>query len=486
MPTHGDTSWQGRRVLLGVSGGIAAYKVAHLVRLFKKRGADVQVLMTRGAERFISKLTLGTLSEREVYVDIFPGRSEQPTDETGHMTETGAASEEMASGEMGASHAAKATGSGGGWTKHIELGLWADIFIVAPATAQTIAKLAHGFSDNMLTATVLAARCPLLVCPAMDRDMYAHPSVEENLGRLRSFGHNVMDAPSGSLASGLEGPGRLPEPEDILARAANVIADSRRDAEKDTRGAAQGTGNARAAAAAQRARSDARNAPGNGKKAGPLAGKRVLVTAGPTREKIDPVRFISNSSTGTMGFALADAAARRGADVTLVAGPTALRTPEGVSRIDVTTAEQMHRAVHDRADADIVLMAAAVADYTPSAPSEQKTKKKKGDWKIRLKRTTDILGELGASRREGQVLVGFALETNDALKNARAKLDAKNLDWIVLNDASEEGAGFGPETNRVTLLSKDGSEESLPLMSKPEVASAIIEKILTTKHTVRD
>ena len=453
MQTQGDTSWQDRRVLLGVSGGIAAYKVAHLVRLFKKRGADVQVLMTRGAQRFISQLTLGTLSEREVYVDIFPDRSEQETDQSGPGTETKGGGETGASDETRTSSAAGAAGSGGGWTKHIELGLWADIFIIAPATAQTIAKMAHGFSDNMLTATVLAARCPLLVCPAMDRDMYAHPSVEENLGRLRSYGHDVLDAPSGSLASGLEGPGRLPEPEEILERAATIIV---------------------------------QHAPDDATEAGPLAGRRVLVTAGPTREKIDPVRFISNSSTGTMGFSLADAAARRGADVTLVAGPTALRTPEGVSRLDVTTAEEMYRAVHDHADADIVLMAAAVADYTPSAPSEQKTKKRKGDWKIRLQRTTDILGELGRSKRDGQVLVGFALETNDALKNARAKLDAKNLDWVVLNDASHEGAGFGPETNRVTLLSKDGSEESLPLMPKPDVAAAIIEKILTTKDTVHD
>ena len=401
----------GRCLLLGVTGSIAAYKAALLVRLFKKAGAEVQVLMTPDAARFVTPLTLGTLSERPVLTDIFPEQED------------------------------------GSWTKHVELGLWADLFVVAPATAQTLAKLAHGFSDSMLTATALSARCPLLVCPAMDRDMYAHPATQANLRRLESFDYAVLPATEGELASGLSGQGRLPEPETIFDRVAEML-DGREGKGKE---------------------------PPN-----TLAGRTVLVTAGPTREPIDPARMLTNPSTGTMGYALAAAAARRGARVTLVSGPTALDPPPGVTRVDVTTAEEMHAAVQARADADLVLMAAAVADYTPAAPSASKLKKGDGDLVLRLRRTPDVLAALGRRKRPGQQLLGFALETgtsDEALARARDKLSAKNLDWIVLNSAAEEGSGFGASTNRVTLLHRSGHQEALPRMSKADAAEALLDRL---------
>lgn len=402
---------QGRKLLLGVTGSIAAYKAAELVRLFKKAGADVQVLMTPDAARFITPLTLGTLSEREVLVEIFPENED------------------------------------GSWTKHVGLGLWADLFVVAPASAQTLAKLAHGFCDSMLTATALAARCPLVVCPAMDHDMFLHPATQANLDRLRSFGHEVMPPDEGPLASGLVGQGRMPEPDAIFA----LVVERLGEVTRETHDAPRQT----------------------------LAGKRVLVTAGPTREPIDPVRVITNPSTGTMGYALAEAAARRGAAVTLVSGPTALDAPPGVRRIDVTTAEEMHAAVQPHADADLVFMVAAVADYTPVEPAASKLKKQDADLTLRLRRTLDILADLGRRKRNGQVLVGFAMETDDGLNHARGKLAAKNLDWIVLNNLREPGAGFGTGTNRVLLLSKDGHEETLPLLPKRAVAEAILDRVTT-------
>ncbi len=397
---------QDRKLLLGVSGGIAAYKAALLVRLFKTAGAEVQVLMTPDATRFITPLTLGALSEREVLIDIFP---ENPT---------------------------------GSWTKHVELGLWADLFVIAPATAQTLAKLAHGFSDGMLTATALAARCPVLVCPAMDHDMYLHPATRANLERLRSFGYAVMPPGFGPLASGLVGHGRLPEPEEIFDRVAAMLAE----------------------------RVDP-PAPGS------LAGRHVLVTAGPTREALDPVRFLSNHSTGTMGFALAEAAALRGARVTLVSGPTTLPTPPGVERVDVVSAGDMHTAVQAHREADLVIMAAAVADFTPATTSAAKIKKSGAAMTLHLRPTPDILAALGREKRAGQILVGFALETDDGPANARRKLEKKNLDWIVLNNPREAGAGFGPGTNRVTLIRRDGHSEALPTMPKRDVAEALLDRV---------
>ena len=405
-----------RHLLLGVTGSIAAYKAAPLVRLFKKAGAEVRVLMTPDAERFIPSLTLGTLSEHEVLTEIFPENED------------------------------------GSWTKHVTLGEWADCFVVAPATAQTIAKLAHGFCDSMLTATALSARCPLLVCPAMDRDMYQHRTTQDNLKRLREIGYEVMPAAHGELASGLVGQGRMPEPEAIRERVGEMLTD--------------------------RAGRQTATPLDNGD-TDSLAGTSVLVTAGPTQEPLDPVRVLSNRSTGTMGHALARAAAERGGTVTLVTGPTTLSPPEGVDVVDVETAEEMNEAVQARRDAaDLVLMAAAVADYAPAETADKKLKKDDEDLVLRLRRTTDILKTLGDSKRPDQVLVGFAMETGNGLENARRKLREKNLDWIVLNDLTEEGAGFGPSTNRVTLLSRDGTTEDLPLMSKPEVATAILDRVL--------
>jgi len=395
-------SLAGRHLLLGVTGSIAAYKAAELVRLFKKAGAEVQVIMTPDATRFITPLTLGTLSEREVLVELFP--ENEP----------------------------------GSWTKHVHLGRWADLAVVAPATAQTLARLAHGFCDTMLAATLLSARCPVLLCPAMDHDMYHHPATQRNLEQLRRYGYEILPPKFGELASGLVGDGRLPDPERIAAHVAALLA--RRHS---------------------------------------LAGKHVLVTAGPTREMIDPVRCLTNPSTGTMGFALARAAARRGARVTLITGPTLLPTPPGVTRIDVTSAREMYEAVLRHADtADFVFMAAAVADYAPVETSPSKLKKEADELVLRLQRTPDILAELGRRRRPDQVLVGFAMETDNALENAREKLRRKNLDWIALNRLNEPGTGFGTGTNRLTLLHRSGHLEELPLLPKDEAAEALLDRVL--------
>lgn len=404
-----DHPFQGSRLILGVTGSIAAYKAAELIRLVKKAGADVRVLMTEDAGEFITPLTLGTLAESEVLTDIFPENA------------------------------------AGSWTKHVSLGRWAHLMIVAPATANTIAKLAHGQCDSMLTATALSARCPILVCPAMDHDMYEHPATKANLDRLRSYGYEILAPEYGELASGLTGTGRLPAPEAIADRAAQLLQPS-----EETLGTAEQ----------------------------PLGGQRVLVTAGPTREPLDPVRFISNHSTGTMGYALAARAARLGADVTLVSGPTALSTPPGVARVDVTTTDEMYEAVMDRADAELIIMSAAVSDFRPAASSSSKIKKTNGELTLQLEQTTDILLEVGRRKREGQTLVGFALETDAGLERAREKLNRKNLDWIVLNNPNEPGAGFGPETNRVTLLGRDGTEENIPKMDKKQVAAVILDRVV--------
>ena len=395
----------GRRIVLGVTGGIAAYKAALLVRLLRKAGAEVQVLMTSDAARFITPLTLGTLSGKDVLVDVFPEDST------------------------------------GGWTRHIELGLWADLLVVAPTTAKTLATMAAGSVDSMLTATVLAARCPILVCPAMDHDMYIHPATKNNIEILRSYGYEIMEPEHGELASGLIGEGRLPEPETILDRVAEMVGVDRT-----------------------------------------LSGQRVVVSAGPTQEAIDPVRYITNHSSGRMGYALAEAAARRGAHVTLVAGPTALPDPRGVDVVHVVSTADMKDAVDEAAeDAEIVIMAADVSDYTPVKKSDSKIKKTARDLSIKMTRTDDILMGLGKRKTKDQYLVGFALETDDTMKNARRKLKEKNCDLIVLNNAREEGAGFGTETNVVTLISKSGTEKSLPLMSKANVAEEILNHILADR-----
>ncbi len=395
-------SLEGRKILVGVTGGIAAYKAALLIRALRRAGASVQVVMTEHAERFVSALTLGALADGPVHTTLWPERAEA------------------------------------GWTQHVHLGLWADLMLVAPATAQTLFKLAHGSCDNMLTAVALSLRCPLVVCPAMDHDMYLHPATQANLETLRGRGVHVMPPESGPLASGLVGQGRLPEPDAIVAEVVRVL------------GEAQDTS---------------------------MSGKRVLVTAGPTREHVDPVRFLSNPSTGTMGFAIAAEAARRGADVTLIAGPVALETPPDVTRIDVTTAKEMHAAASEHASAaHLVVMTAAVADYAPADTHPHKMKKGDGDLTLRLVRTPDILASLGASKPAGQTLVGFAMETQNGVANALAKMERKRLDAIVLNVLGEPGAGFGTGTNRVTLLRADTAEE-LPKAGKADVARMLLDRL---------
>lgn len=396
-----DLPLQGKKLLLGVTGSIAAYKAAEIVRLFKKAGAETQVVMTAEATRFITPLTLGTLSEREVMSEVFP------------ENETGS------------------------WTKHVGLGMWADLYLIAPATAQTMAKLAHGFCDSMLTATALAARCPIVIYPAMDHDMYLHAATQENITTLRRQGYEVVEPEHGSLASGLIGVGRLPEPETIFAHTLARLQQARK-----------------------------------------LAGRKVLVTAGPTREPIDPVRFISNGATGTMGFALAAEAARQGAQVVLLTGPVSLPTPSQVQRIDVTTADEMYAVALQHADADLIIAAAAVGDYTPAHFSPEKIKKGDDDLTLHLHRTPDVLKALGEMKRREQKIVGFALETNQGEANAWAKLEKKNLDWIALNYANEEGAGFGPGTNRILLLHRDGKKIELARADKATLAAQLLQIVV--------
>ncbi len=326
------------------------------------------------------------------------------------------------------------------WTRHIELGMWGDVMVIAPATANTIAKIVCGMADNFLTSLVLALRCPLLVAPSMDADMYANAVTQQNLARLRERGTGIIEPESGELASGLVGPGRLPDPSVIMESVSRVLAGARRD----------------------------------------LPGRRILVTAGPTYEPIDPVRFLGNRSSGKMGFALAAAAARRGAAVTLVSGPVHLPTPAGVHRIDVMTAREMHEAVVKEFDGtDVLLMAAAVADFTPAAPSPAKIKRENvaGDsWTIACVKNPDILRAVG-ERKTRQILVGFALETNDELAHAREKLTRKRLDLVVMNNPNVDGAGFGADTNVVTILAADGTAEQLPRKSKTVIADDILDRV---------
>lgn len=391
---------EGRHILLGITGSIAAYKAAVLCRLLRKEGAEVQVVMTALAKQFITPLTMATLSQRPILVEFFDPEN-------------------------------------GAWNSHISLGEWADCYLIAPATANTLAKMCHGVADNLLLTTYLSARCPVMVAPAMDLDMYAHHTTQRNLQDLAQHGVGIIEPGTGFLASGLEGKGRMAEPEHIV------------EALK-----------AHFAAAVQK----------------PLAGRHFVVTAGATIEPIDPVRYITNHSTGKMGYAIAEELARQGARVTLVSGRTALPTPSGVERVDVLSAQEMYEAATKAfAEADGAVMCAAVADYTPATVATQKIKKQEGDLSIPLKRTQDIAAALGAVKGE-RILVGFALETNDEEANAAAKLTKKNLDFIVLNSLRDEGAGFGVDTNKVTLIDHTGAT-SLPLMSKKEVAVAIVEKI---------
>ena len=390
---------KGKHILLGITGSIAAYKAAALTRLLVKAGCEVQVVMTTLAKQFITPLTMATLSQRPILVEFFDPEN-------------------------------------GAWNSHIKLGEWADCMLIAPATANTLAKMAHGVADNLLLTSYLSARCPVAVAPAMDLDMFAHPSTQENLKLLASRGVKIVDPGSGFLASGLEGKGRMAEPEQIVEFLEQLFDEKKKS----------------------------------------LTGKHLLVTAGPTCEAIDPVRYITNHSTGKMGYALAEELAARGARVTLVSGPTQLACPKGVERVDVRSAQEMYEAsVEAFAKADGAVMCAAVADYTPAEVADRKIKKSDDDMAIRLKRTRDIAAELGREKGD-RVLVGFALETDHEAEHAQTKLERKNLDFIVLNSLRDAGAGFGVDTNVVTLIDATGAEK-LPLLSKGEVAARIVDKI---------
>lgn len=390
---------EGKKILLAVTGSIAAYKAAYIVRLLKKQGAAVKVIMTAASSDFITPLTLSTLSKEPVYADFM--KDEQT----------------------------------GEWNNHVDLGLWADLMLVAPATANSISKMVTGNADNFMMAVYLSAKCPVFVAPAMDLDMYKHGSTKDNLDTLVSRGNHIIYPGSGELASGLVGEGRLAEPEEIV----EALEDFFREGLS-------------------------------------LTGKRILITAGPTYEKIDPVRFIGNNSSGKMGFALAQEAMERGAKVTLVAGPNHLSIPMGVNYIPVTSAQEMFEACQNNFDQDAVIMSAAVADYTPKEVSDIKVKKKDGDLSIALKRTTDILKWMGGNKGTRK-LVGFALETNDELENAKGKLKRKNLDMIVLNSLQDKGAGFKGDTNKITILDAHNNLEEFELKSKSEVAKDILNKL---------
>jgi len=370
----------GKRIILGVTGGIAAYKAAFLLREFQKAGAEVRVTMTPSATRFVGLETFASLSGHDVAVDIFP--------EDGESTD---------------------------WTRHINWGEWADLFVIAPCTANTLAKISNGISDNMLTSTVLAARCPILICPTMDGEMYEAPGVSKNLEMVSQQGYHLLEPESGYLASGLEGKGRLPEIEAILDKASEIIGSIK----------------------------------------GPLEGKKVIVTAGPTREHIDPVRFISNPSSGKMGVAMAKAAQDLGADVTLIHGPISVPVPDGLHTEKIISAADLFQAVKNYQEADVIIMASAVSDFTPAKVFDQKVKKSDGEDSISLKKTQDILAWLGEHKKESQTLIGFAMETEDLIKNATQKLERKNADFIIANSLSEKGSGFESDTNKVHLLSTD-------------------------------
>ena len=389
----------GRHILLGITGSIAAYKAAVLCRALKTAGAEVRVVMTPLAKEFITPLTMATLSKNPILVEFFDPEN-------------------------------------GAWNSHVSLGEWADCYLIAPATANTLAKMAAGIADNLLLTTYLSARCPVVAAPAMDLDMYAHPATQENLRRLAERGVHIVEPAEGELASGLHGKGRMADPAEIAAFVGELLSEKKKR----------------------------------------LQGKRFVVTAGATIEPIDPVRFISNHSSGKMGYAIAGELAARGARVTLVSGRTALAVPKGVERVDVLTAAEMYdAAVGAFTDADGAVMCAAVADYTPDRVSELKLRKGDGELSIALRRTRDIAAELGA-RKAGRLLVGFALETHDEEAHAEAKLRRKNFDFIVLNSLRDAGAGFRSDTNKVTLIDRAGREE-LPLLSKREVASRIADKI---------
>jgi phosphopantothenoylcysteine decarboxylase/phosphopantothenate--cysteine ligase len=393
----------GKKILLGISGGIAAYKTAHLVRLLIKAGAQVQVVMSPASLHFVTPLTLSTLSKRPVFSTFYNEEDEK-----------------------------------GEWNNHVELGLWADLMLIAPATANTLSKMANGTCDNLLIATYLSAKCPVYFAPAMDLDMYKHPSTLASFQKLQSFGNIIIPAENGELASGLSGEGRMAEPENIVAFL-----------EKDLLNQL------------------------------PLRGKKIMVTAGPTYEAIDPVRFIGNHSSGKMGFDIATQAAKMGAEVVLISGPTHLQIdPTQVTLVPVVSAQEMYDACHQYYNAmDVAIAAAAVADYRPKNIAQQKIKKEDATLSLNLEKTDDILASLGKQKTK-QFLIGFALETENEIENAKLKIQKKNLDLIVLNSLNDKGAGFALSTNKVTFIDRNFVVEAMELKSKEEVAIDIVTKII--------
>lgn len=392
----------GKRILLGVTGGIAAYKAAYLLREFQKVGAEIRVIMTPSATRFVGSETFASLSRHEVAVDVF--NDNEPGDS---------------------------------WTKHIHWGEWADLFVIAPCTANTLAKIVHGQSDNMLTSTLLAARCPVLICPTMDGEMYESSTVSANLKRAEKLNFYLLEPDSGYLASGLEAIGRLPESNVILDRSAEIIRKHRIQ--------------------------------------GPLTGKKVLVTAGPTREFLDPVRFISNPSSGKMGIAMADAARSLGGEVVLLHGPISVQIPERLQSESFTTADELFELVKKHSDADIVIKAAAVSDFKPTKTDQQKTKKESASLSLELIQNPDILAWLGEQKRSGQILIGFAMETENLIENAKGKLEKKNLDWICANNIHDGESGFNTDTNSIHLIGPNKAHEFKG--SKSEISMEILKAI---------
>ncbi|MBP5630922.1 MAG: bifunctional phosphopantothenoylcysteine decarboxylase/phosphopantothenate--cysteine ligase CoaBC [Bacteroidaceae bacterium] len=392
---------ENKKIVLGITGSIAAYKACILARLLIKKGAEVQVVMTPSAKEFITPLTLATLTQKPVVSEFFDRRD-------------------------------------GSWHSHVSLGLWADAMLVAPASASTIGKMANGIADNMLVTTYLSMKAPVFVAPAMDLDMYAHPTTQANLKKLVSYGNHIIEPGTGFLASNLEGKGRMEEPEKIVEALEQFFASQQK-----------------------------------------LAGKKVLITAGPTYEKIDPVRFIGNYSSGKMGFALAETCAEQGAEVTLVSGPVMLQTNHpNIHRIDVESASEMYEAATKHfPKADIAILCAAVADFTPKTTADKKIKRKGDDLTIMLQPTQDIAAALGAKKKKKQVLVGFALETDNELNNAKDKMKRKNFDFIVLNSLQDKGAGFRVDTNKVTIIDRHNGITAYDTKSKKEVAKDIIEAI---------
>lgn len=394
---------KGKHIILGITGSIAAYKAATLTRLLVKEGATVKVVMTPLAKEFITPLTMATLSKSPIMVDFYNPEN-------------------------------------GDWNSHVDLGLWADLYLVAPASANTIGKMASGIADNLLLTTYLSAKCPVMVAPAMDLDMYRHPATQRNLNVLRSYGNIIIEPESGELASGLIGKGRMEEPEMIVEFLKRHFQ-QRED----------------------------------------FSGKKVMITAGPTYEKIDPVRFIGNYSSGKMGLALAEELAGRGAEVLLICGPVNLTTSHpAIHRVDVESALQMCEvAVKEFSGCDVAILSAAVADFSPKEKANCKIKREKEDLVLELMPTKDIAAELGQMKKASQLLVGFALETNDEENNARSKMQRKNLDIIVLNSLNDRGAGFGGDTNKVTIMDREGEKTVYELKTKTEVAKDITDKIVS-------